>query len=258
MPDDYEDFPESLRGVVPNVSAAKMVGTLNIVFAAVLLLFGICCGLQFAAQTTLVAIFGEQQREQIHAEMKAQRDRVIQELKDQEKAATTQQEKTQLQAQRNRLEAQPVPKMPDFAKVYGTDDPRIAGGSLVDIGTGILLNILMLIAGIGLVAVKEWGRKMGIWIAVLKILRLLTVYPYWILIGVPIVTARIRELIEETAAGQGGPPQHIDQAIAVMGTVMTVGCLAMLVLGLIYPVAVLIALTRPSVKAACRLSAQRD
>src|SRR5262249_7718006 len=122
---------------------------------------------------------------------------------------------------------------------------------------------LLLISGIGLVTVKEWGRKLGVCIAALKIARLLGLYGFSIIVIVPITTQRLIQMVEEMQ--QNFPPGQRANAGApiadmakVMGTMMTVSFVAMIVLGAIYPVVALVVLTRPSVKAACTMPRPDD
>ena len=51
--------------------------------------------------------------------------------------------------------------------------------------TGLVVNIAMLTAGIGLVRRKLWGIRLGIWTALSKIARLLLLYTYFALVIVP-------------------------------------------------------------------------
>jgi hypothetical protein len=261
-PDEYRDLPEGFSGVTPNVSACKTIGTLNIIFGALLLLMGVCCGLQFFVQSTFAPAIMAQQQQQFKGAMEAARQQQIQRLKDEEKAAKSDKEKAEVEARRKKLEARPEAKMPDFSKMYGTDEPRVIGYWITDLASGVVLNLLMLIAGIGLVAVQEWGRKLGIWIAALKIVRLIALYGFNIIVIVPIVVERLtqgmKEMMEDAAAAQGGGPPPLAQMATVMGTFMTAMFVATAVLGAIYPVATLIVLTRPSVKAACTMPRSDD
>jgi hypothetical protein len=261
-PDYDSQHTEELPGIRPNPSAAKTMGTLNIIFGAGLFLIGMCCGVYFVSISAFSSAFAPQQQMQMQQAMQAQRQQQLQRLKDQEKAAKTAQEKAKLQAEQKRIEAQPLPEMPDFTKMYAMDEPHVMRFWTVEILSGLILNVLMLIAGIGLVAIKNWGRALGIWVALLKVVRLAALYTFNIVVLVPIYTQRFVDVMEEMAkamaaqggAGAGGPPPG-GQFAQVMGTMMTTSAVSMIVLGAIYPVTALIVLTRPSVKAACRMPA---
>jgi hypothetical protein len=253
VPEEYREPPDHLGGVTPNPSSAKTIGVLNVIFASILLLCGICSGMQLALQSTFVPIFGGQQQ-QIQAQVQAQRALEIQKLADKEKTAKNENEKQKFQAERKNLEAQPVPKMPDMTKMYGTDNPRVLNTWLIDTFTAVILNLLMLASGVGLLMVKEWGRVLGIWVAGLKIVRLVAIYVFMIVVIVPFVSQRFGQTVDEMnrnmpAQGGGAPA---GQVAAFMGTFMTIGAVSMIVLGAIYPAICLIVLTRASVKAACR------
>jgi len=260
--DEYRDLPEGFPGITRNVSACKTIGTLNIIFGAGLLLLGLCCGLQLFAQMTLAPMFTAQSQQQMQAALIAERQQQVQRLRDQEKAAKSDEEKAELQTQIKNLEAMPPPKMPDFTKVYGTDDPRVVGYWITDFVSGMILNLLLLISGIGLLTVKEWGRKLGVWVAGLKIVRLLALYGFAIIVIVPLTTERIIQMMKEMQENFPPGPQKaapsLEEMATVMGTMMTVSFVATIVLGAIYPVVALIVLTRPSVKAACTMPPSDD
>src|SRR5262245_14325049 len=241
-----------------NPSAARTIGVLNIVFGSLLLLCVICSGLNLAMQSAMGPMFaGQQQQMQqaIEQEWKAK----VNELEAQEKAAKDEKEKQELRARQQALRAQPQPKMPDFTKLTG--DQHFLGYTIADVATGIILNVLLLISGIGLVRLKEWGRKMANWTAALKIVRLVALNSYFALVVVPVFvhgfTSIFQEMFEEM--GKAGPPgqrmpgqAELTQMGTMIGVMMTVYAVALVIFGVIYPIVVLCVLTRPRVKAACK------
>src|SRR5687768_10445715 len=104
-----------------NPSAAKTIGILNIVFGSILLLCVICSGLNAMMQSAMGPMFAMQQQ-QMQQAMQQERQARLEQLQALEKAAKDEDEKKKLQAQQKVIQAQPVPKMPDFSKL--TDDPR--------------------------------------------------------------------------------------------------------------------------------------
>ena len=97
-----------------------------------------------------------------------------------------------------------------------------------------------------------------------KIVRLLAVYGFAIVTIVPITTERFIEvmkpMMEEAAVAQGGgaagpSPAEMAKVIGIMLTSTFVG---VIILGAIYPLAAWIVLTRPGVKAACRMPPDQD
>ena len=96
--------------------------------------------------------------------------------------------------------------------------------------------------------------------AVLKILRLIALYSFCVLIVVPSMvkefTTMIKGMFDEMAkgpqAGQNLPgPADFERFGSMLGAMGTTYAMGMIILGVIYPVIVTIALTRPRVKAAC-------
>jgi hypothetical protein len=243
--------------VQPNTGGPKAIGVLNIVFGTLLLLCAICSSINLAMQSAMGPMMQAQQQ-QLQQAMKAEREQQLQELRDLEQAAKDEKEKANLQARQKALQAQPVPKMPDFTKF--TQNAHLTVYAIADIVTGLILNIAMIISGIGLLALKEWGRVTALWVAGLKIVRLVALYSIFAVVVVPVLvrsmTSMFEEMFDELAKagppGARGPgPAELSQMAMGMGTMMTAFAIGMIVLGVIYPAIVLIVLTRPSVKAAC-------
>jgi hypothetical protein len=117
----------------------------------------------------------------------------------------------------------------------------------------MFFNVLMLISGVGLIRLREWGRKLAVWVAALKIVRLIVLYGIFIMVMVPIFVKLILDMFEEMAQslppGAGRPP--IAGMTTMFGTMFSVSAVAVMILGSIYPGIVLWLLTRPGVKAAC-------
>jgi hypothetical protein len=256
-----DDFaaPEDIPPIAPNPSAAKTIGILNIVFASALLLAGLCCGTYAVVFSN--SGFWSAQQQQMQAAIEGQRKAEIKKLEDEEKDAKTDKEKGEIRARLRQLELQQIPEI-NPVKMYGMDDSRVVGYWIGDAASGLIVNLAMLIAGIGLVALKDWGRLLGIWVAVIKIVRLVVVYGFYILVVVPIITQRFIETTEKTTQAMGaqvnaaGPQmrQAAVQAGEVTGIMMTIWGASMIVFGAIYPVTCAIVLTRARVKAACRMS----
>jgi hypothetical protein len=250
---DDDDLPP-LRSTS---SAPKTIGILNIIFAALLLLCGVCSGMNIMMQSAMGPMMAMHQQ-QFQQALEAERQEQIQRLQAQEQAAQDEQEKADLRAQQERLKAQPLPRMPNIMGFM--QDPLVQGYYIVDIFSGLLLNALLLISGIGLVGMKEWGRVTALWTAGLKIVRLVVLYGFFAVVGVPVIvqqfTAMFRQMLDEfgrmAPPGQKMPgPNELAQMGTGMGIMMTASAVAIIIFGVIYPVIMLIVLTRPNVKAAC-------
>lgn len=256
-PLDYSD--DAPPPVQPNAYAAKTIGILNIVFGSLLLLCGICAGLNQGMQAAMGPVMAAQQQ-QVQKAADTARQVELRQLKEREKASTDAKEKATLQEKQKALEAQPVPQMPDVSKI--ARNPLYLRYMLCDVATGIFLNILMVISGIGLLNLKEWGRRTALWVAGLKIIRLLALYGYFAMVVGPFLAQQFRDIMEEVAksAPQGQPAPgaaELVQFSKFMEIMLTAYAIAMIVLGVIYPLVVWFVLNRVSVKAACTPPAAR-
>jgi hypothetical protein len=251
--DDLDDTLSPFPPVPPKPGTAKFIGTLSIIIAACWILCGTCSGLQLSAQSAFGPMMAAQQQ-QMQATLEAERAAQLQNLRDREKAAQTDQDKAKIQAEIKTLQAQPVPKFPDMTKLW--IDDRLLAYFAVDICTGLILNAILLIAGIGLVNLKEWGRVTGLWVLAIKIVRLVILYGIGILVIVPIMTQKFIDFFEELGKqmpqGQpGAATQQMAQMGATMGTMMTVSMAGIIVGGFLLWGTMLWFLSRPGVKVAC-------
>lgn len=238
--------------VEPNSSLPKTLGVLNIVFACVLMLCGLCAGANVGMQAVMGPMMAAQ-REQLTQTLQAEHQAKLKKLQDDIDATDDEEEKSALQAKLKKEQAMPVPTIPDTTKMVAS--PVMKTYMLADAVTGVLLNLLMLASGIGLLALKEWGRSLALWVAGLKIIRLVALYGYCALVVAPEWAQQVRRVFDEInkSVPQGGKtisPQEMNQMTTVMGAMMTGTCIAMIVLGAIYPLVLLVALTRRRVKAA--------
>jgi hypothetical protein len=248
------DFAASpVPDVIPDSATPKTFGVLNIVFALVLMACGACYGMQLAVQP-LMAPFTAAQQQQVQAAMNAERAAALRKLDEQEKAAKSDEEKAQIQAKRKVVAAQPVPQIPDISKFW-TGNTRLTGYFVADIITGLVLNVLLFISGIGLLSIREWARVLAVWVAGAKIVRLVALYGYFLIAVVPVLANTMKGFFEEMfknqPQGAGAPsPQQLEQMVSVMGIVWTVSAIAVAGLGMIYPAILLWQLNRRAVKAA--------
>ncbi|MDE2506083.1 MAG: hypothetical protein KGM43_02620 [Planctomycetota bacterium] len=186
---------------------------------------------------------------------------------------------TSLDASKNDAEKkeakQAITQLQDMKKHVDTlfDYPKVNGALHTlatyfrwDVATGPLLNLLMVISGIGLFKLASWARKLAILAATLKLLRLVALSVYTFTAVVPAVDvlsdqftksepgrAVLGRMIEEQKAKGNAielePKEFKDVLIAITSSYS----IAMLVMGSIYPIIVLIVLTRRGAKAACEM-----
>ena len=117
------------------------------------------------------------------------------------------------------------------------DNPAYAAWMKISIPLGILSCVLLLAAGIGLLLLKEWGRKLSIAYAIYAIV--------FGIAGTVLNFVFLTRPMLERASQQQGPEAAGAMGGAIGGSVG--GCF-----GLIYPILLLIFMMRPNVKAAFR------
>jgi hypothetical protein len=253
------DDLEPAGQVLPNPRIPKVMGILNIVFASGLILFGICMG-AYIALLPLLSKGMVQMQKKAEADLRKEQEVQLKELDEAEKAVVAEAEKEALKEQRKTLEARPQVAMPmtmDFDKL-GMNTPRVRAYYWTEIVTGLLLNVLMIVSGIGMVRRKLWGINLGIYTAAAKLARLLLVYSFFALAVVPPLAEgsgkMAGEMMIQQQKAMGRPvPKGLDPAYMtkVYYVTYTLTAVAMIVFGSIYPAISLWLLTRPGAKAAC-------
>ena len=115
----------------------------------------------------------------------------------------------------------------------------------------LFLNLILLLGGIGLVALKPWGYRTTWWVCWAKLAMIvffLVVMMTWIL---PIQLRDMRKQLDATfmaAPGGAPPPMMLSAATAAMSTS---GVVLFALLAAIYPILLLVQLRKPRVKVAC-------
>ncbi|WP_406696613.1 hypothetical protein V5E97_37075 [Singulisphaera sp. Ch08] len=248
--------------VVPNPRIPKVLGILNIVFASALMICGLCS----IGYYTSIPMFSKTMvkfQKDIEAKQDSERKAVLDAFKAEEEAATTDEAKAAVGERRKVYEAQPQPpKVPqmDFGAM-GLEDRPILIYVWFEFLSGLLLNLLLLTAGIGLVLRRPWGIKLGLGVAALKIIRLVLVYGYATIAIIPKLAVgmtkfQMQAMAQQQAAGQKLPPGFADTLTKAMLVWFTSCAVAMMIVGSIYPIVSLWLLSRPSARAACSDSAK--
>jgi hypothetical protein len=243
--------------VPPNFRSARLMGIFNVVFGAILITGGVCG----AGYTLTLPLWGRvfsQITAQAEQQANAARKAELEAVKDQEKAAKTEKEKIETAARRIELENRPVVMMPgtmDFSKM-GFTDPAFIAWTWTEVLSGIVLNLMMIVSGVGICHWKPGARRVGVWTAILKIVRLVLLWGFFVIAIVPSFARKMGEVVAQMMAQQPGmrmpggvPPQEFfAQVYAITYSAMGV---MFIVFGVIYPAIVLWVLTRPGVKSAC-------
>jgi hypothetical protein len=145
-----------------------------------------------------------------------------------------------------------------MTKMYALDDNRVIAFVVTDAVLGIVLNIVLILSGAGLVAMREWARKLALGVATAKIGRLVLLQGCNIIFILPIMArqmaAGMDEMMTQMPVGPGAapPPQFGSQFAMLMLAMMSGSAVCTAVFGAIYPILLLWFLTRPDAKAACQ------
>jgi len=198
------------------------------------------------------------------------RRELVEQVRLKEAAAADPAEKARLAKTRLDLEATParIGNQVDFARI-NADLPRVESLLWFDLISGPVLNLLMVVAGGGLAGLTRWGRRLSLWVAALKVARLVVLSGGLAFVVVPAVThlvgqfvradfgpAFLRGAIAQSAGGGGGlvvPPPRLspDDFLRVLASCGYLYAVLVLALGAIWPAIVLVVLTRPGARTAC-------
>ncbi|MBN2292008.1 MAG: hypothetical protein JXM70_06250 [Pirellulales bacterium] len=227
----------------------KTLGILNIVFGAVFMLIGAGTAIQYL----MMPMFSEMiqaQQQQMTQQIDSQQKQAVQKLLEEQKASVSEDEKAEIQTKIDQKKNQSRMAPPDMAEMMGMKDRRVIIWGVINGFSGALLNIVMIISGVGLLLLKGWGRLLALWVAGLKILRLAASTAFYCFVCVPIIAQGMMGVMEKVGA-QAGPAQQ--PPALEMGTMFAamywVQAIGFALVASIYPIVCLVLLTRPRVKA---------
>jgi hypothetical protein len=258
--------PQAGKWVVPNPQIPRTFGIMNLVFG--ILMFVVGAG--YLAITIVAPSFQKQmvaQLEQQQAKTKAERESKVAELKAKEEAAKTKEEKDTLKDEREALESNIEPDLSAMNEMMGFSvfsDIRLAIYSFSEMITGMILNVLMAISGVGLLGLAEWGRRLGVTVAWLKIVRWVAMIVVTMILILPITVQKAKKMtdsiqtqvqVQAKSAGRAAPPMPMPMLNLgiIMSIAGAVGMFFTALIASIYPALSIWFLTRPPVRAACLL-----
>lgn len=254
----------------PQRGLPRTIGVFNLLLGAGLTLCGVGC-LGFLGPPLLRNTPLRLEPGQTRDVLEQMRLQMIQDLQAQSRSTRDEAERRKIQTSIDELNATSpdVTGKVDFARI-NRDLPWTSRYLWAEMVSGLVANVGLILAGIGLVMVKEWGRRLGLAVAALKIVRLVALNGLLAFVVVPRTSDALDQLArtdigsqffrhameQQNARRPGGGVQlssaEVVQSIRGMGygtAVMGLG------LGLIYPVVTLVVLTRPGARAACRREA---
>jgi head-tail adaptor len=231
---------------------------MNIVFGGILLLMGA----GYLAFYIISPTFAKQISagiEKQQADQKAARETKLAELKRQEAEAKTKEEQENFKSEREELESTVEPDMSGLSEITGFNiysDIRLTIYYFSEVTAGILLNLLMIISGVGLLGLAEWSRRLAVAVAWGKILRWVAMMVITMVLVLPITTQKMQKFFDniqrQTTAKGGrvtaGPMINMSQVTLISGAVTIV---FEAIVFSIYPGITIWFLTRPRTRAAC-------
>jgi hypothetical protein len=257
--------------VTPKPRLAKSIGSLNVVFGFFLFLIGLerldLIGPSFTKNEPFKLERGDAQN--LYDQF---RQRQIHDLQSREESATDEKTKASLRAERLELVANHQTDIDQHLDLKSINHVLLLLNWYLwaDFATGPVLNLLMLASGVGLTQLRVWARKMALWVAALKIVRILALTMIFTLVIVP-QAGRAIDSIAHTELGKviiakanatllqsGTNPPTMRYTAENFAVFMSALAYVVAVLGmtfsLIYPAITLVVLTRPGAKAACCLN----
>jgi hypothetical protein len=250
--------PPDMPGfVIPNPKGPKSIGLWSVLFSLLLLGCGVVNLGTMLAMPLIQRMLQNVEttaREQAQARQKATIDKLEADIKTIEDP----EQKKPLEAQLESLKQQQVQKGPMIGVPFKLmTQPTLRAFFLTDYATAVVVNGMMLASGLGLLALKEWGRKLALWTAGIKIFRLAALILVNILIVLPISMVEVKNMMEQIS-GQGNGNPNSKQFVGMfqslmdaMQTLVWVFAPIAFLLAIAFPIIVIVVLTRPASKAAC-------
>jgi hypothetical protein len=243
--DDRLDSDIPTLMVSADITTLRVFGILNILFsmlAGCFAIYALAIAIYLPMMAKAMEEAGQAAQESTAAEIEV--------LEEEEAAATTEEEKAEIRAEIGVLESEQT--IDAFNPFEAMTDPKVLYYGMVDGSTGLFLNLLMFISGIGLLFCKEWARKLALWTAGLKIFRLVLLQAVNMIAIIPIQMKGTQEMYQQMGVVGQGP--DMTEMAGMQGAMYTAWAVVMLLVGCSYPALSLWFLSRPGVKAACQLS----
>ena len=265
MRTDEHPVPASQTPPKPSPGLVRSIGVFNLLVGGVLLLGGCWYAwvmTPFLRENTPMRI-DSVLADDIADAMKQQ---IVLDLRAAERSASDETQKAKIREDREKIEAQKtkIQEQVDFEKI-NADLYWLAPYFWADVTTGPVLNLLLVVSGIGLIACANWSRKLAIGVVALKIVRLVVLCVILVGLVVPAMgrvvhaiggselgESLLRALLIQASqilhASVSMSASEIVQAMTWLGYGFSV---VMLGFGSIYPTIVLLVLSRPSARLTC-------
>jgi hypothetical protein len=262
--------PSRPAGPRPQPGLLRTIGVLDILFGAVFLLGGLA-GLKVTAPVVIHGMPLEIDPPVAQAFFDEIRQQRLNDLHARQREAATEAERDRVRREAATLEAM-HPRVADEV-----DLPRVNANLAwlvrylkIDLLTGPPLNLLMVIAGIGLMWRRNWARRLGAGTAALKIVRLIALAVFLLGFALPRLSTSLDALLDSqmgrqlithaitqqraqlgNVAAGGGPPPSPKEVVRMFRDSGMVSAIVFVCVASIYPAIALILLCLPGARAAC-------
>ncbi|MCS6858883.1 MAG: hypothetical protein NZT92_01025 [Abditibacteriales bacterium] len=240
----------------PRPTSVTAVAVINIIL-------GVLCSCSSLSMTATPAIMSAYQQsmtpmmKQVKQQFEADKRREIARLRAERQQATTAEERQQID---EKIKTWQAMKTPDMRKFFGLfTAPQVATFYVVTGIIGCLLNLLLLIAGIGLFPLAEWARKLSIAASVMGIIFTLTSNAFNVFVITPTMAPSLQAMMTEiqkmSPPGQPPSPGTNMGAMMQVWTALWSGIYCLLLCG--WLVAVIVILSNRRVRDTFRAAAAR-
>jgi hypothetical protein len=206
-----------------------VLGILTIVFGSLGVMAN-CCGYANLGFTGVMHEFLAPLQKQIDAQQQARHQQYLDDLE----AATTDDERAQIEKNYQTWKDTNPPI--DVAAMYAwTRDPRFIGQILVDSTLSLITNVLLIVAGTGLLKMRPGARTLGMATAIAKLVINAAVGVYSLLVTLPMQEESMRPMmdrLEKIQQNQPVPSMQFQQTMGRVGAVIGIAtsCLFPIVL----------------------------
>ena len=241
--------------IIPDEATPRLFGRLTLLIGGVLLALGAWMSISYLIAPLFEPMgrWTEASMGRVLDEALLRRlDRLTQDLAD----AKTPAETSDLNQRISLLLSQPRPNVNTMSG--GMQSPVIRGFGIADTAVGFLLNVVMVIGAAGLVGLREWGRKTVVIVSALKLAKLALSSVLMIAWVLPIQMRMMREQLDPMFKNQPGAPPGSAMTAELVAAMTMGGTIVWALMASIYPILLLVMLTKTRVRAACRSASLPD
>lgn len=250
--------PKPSIPVRPRPKPVRTLGVLNIVLGAILLAYSwlMLGGMAFNGMSPGPT---EALEEAVLAHAKVEHEETLRRLESLERRAEHDEAREVFRAERLRREER-GPRVPPQAQMFLLSGQMRGMMAWTGLGAvlGLGLNLALIASGVGLVQRVEWGRRLGLWTAAVKLPVVVLMQVLWLAWVVPSLSRAVGEPVGDMMAAQrGGMPAGMPNMTQLYALIYSIWGIFVLLCGSAYPIILLVMLRRPGLKAACEPAARR-